>query len=129
RVRAVPARPSPAVNSPSTAASAVAPGWVIPSWTTILRVLWAAGAMLQLGFLGWQLLRLRRIQRAGVPWLEGREIVRMLAGECGVRKSVDILLHEDIAAPVPSGGFRPVILLPLDINRWNQTNFRPPSIT
>src|SRR5262249_44763413 len=80
-VRGVAAAPIPAVISPSTAASAAAPVWVIPSWTTILRVLWAAGAMLQLGFLAWQLLRLRRIQRAGVPWLEGRDLARTLAGE------------------------------------------------
>ena len=87
----------------------------MPSWSTILPGFWATGALLQLGFLGWQLLRLRRIQRAGVPWLEGRDLVRMLAGECGVSRTVDVLLHEEIQAPVTCGTLRPVVLLPFGV--------------
>jgi beta-lactamase regulating signal transducer with metallopeptidase domain/ankyrin repeat protein len=111
-------------TSPATAAVVAARSWVLPSSTEILRAVWAGGAILQLVFLGWQLLQLRRIRRAGVPWLEGRELVRTLAGECGVRKSVDILLHEDILAPVTCGGVRPVILLPFDAQAWSDDNLR-----
>src|SRR5438067_1796370 len=84
-VQAVAAAPAAAVISPSSGAPVAVPGWVLPSWTTTMLVLWAGGALLQVGLLGCQLLGLRRIQRAGVPWLEGRELVRMLAAECGVR--------------------------------------------
>jgi bla regulator protein blaR1 len=114
----------PAGITPSAAAPVGAARWVIPSWTTIMRVVWAGGTMLQLGFLGWQLLRLRRIQRAGVPWLEGRDLVQKLAGEYGVRRKVDILLHEEIAAPITCGVLRPVILLPFGVRSWNQDDLR-----
>jgi ankyrin repeat protein/beta-lactamase regulating signal transducer with metallopeptidase domain len=118
------AAPIPAVISPSTAAPGAAPGWVIPSWTMIVRVLWAGGAMLQLGFLGWQLLRLRRIQRTGVPWLEGRDLTRILAAECGVSRTVDVLLHEEIPAPVTCGALRPVVLLPFGVRTWSEDDLR-----
>jgi hypothetical protein len=36
----------------------------------------------QLGFLGLHLLRLRRIRREGIPWLERRDSIRSLAREC-----------------------------------------------
>jgi beta-lactamase regulating signal transducer with metallopeptidase domain/ankyrin repeat protein len=122
--RTVAAAPVATVIHPSTAAPVAAPGWVSPSWTTIMLVLWAGGALLQLGFLGWQLLRLRRIQRAGVPWLEGRDLARLLAAECGIRGPVDVLLHEDIPAPVTCGALRPVILLPFDVPGWSDDDLR-----
>jgi ankyrin repeat protein len=90
----------------------------------MIVVLWALGASLQLGFLGWQLLRLRRLQRAGIPWLEGRNLVRSLAAECGVRGTVDVLLHEEIPAPVTCGALRPVILLPFDVRSWSEGDLR-----
>ena len=111
-------------TSPQAAAPVSARTWLVPSWKEIFRAVWIGGAMLQFGFLAWQLLWLRRVRRAGVPWLEGRELVRTLAGECGVRKSVDVLLHEDIVAPVTCGGVRPVILLPFDAQTWSDDNLR-----
>ncbi len=89
-----------------------------------MLMLWGGGASLQLGLLAWQLLRLRRIQRAGVPWLEGRDLARMLAAECGVRGTVDVLLHEEIPAPVTCGVLRPVILLPFDVTGWSEDDLR-----
>ena len=114
----------PSDLSPAAAAPAGTRTRPLPSWKEILRVVWIGGAILQFGFLAWQLLRLRRVRRAGVPWLEGREQVRRLAGECGVRKSVDVLLHENIVAPVTCGGVRPVILLPFDAQAWSEDNIR-----
>ncbi len=122
--RTVPAPPAAAIISPLSAAPVVAPGWVLPSWTTVMLVLWAGGALLQLRFLGWQLLRLRSIQRAGVPWLEGRELARVLAAESGVRGPVDVLLHEEIPAPVTCGALRPVILLPFHVQSWSGDDLR-----
>jgi beta-lactamase regulating signal transducer with metallopeptidase domain len=116
--------PAPAVINSPAVAPAPAQRWGGPSWATILRAVWAGGAMLQLAFLGWQLLRLRRTQRAGIPWLEGRQLVRMLAGECGVRTAVDVLLHEKIPAPVTCGVLRPVILLPFDARTWSEEDLR-----
>src|SRR3954471_14488209 len=62
-VQTIAAEPTAAVISPSTAAPVAAPRWVLPSWTTMMLGLWAGGALLQLGVLGWQVVRLRRIQR------------------------------------------------------------------
>ena len=89
-----------------------------------LRVLWAGGAMLQLGFLGWQLLRLRRIQRTGIPWLEGRDLARMLAAECGVRgRSMSCSTRrsrpQSLAAPyVPSYCYLSMF------GRWSEDDLR-----
>lgn len=118
------AAPVPSDPSPAAAAAVSARAWPVPSWKEVLRAVWIVGAMLQFGFLGWQLLRLRRVRRAGVPWLEGRELVRTLAAECGVRQSVDVLLHEDISAPVTCGGVRPVILMPFEAQTWSDENVR-----
>jgi ankyrin repeat protein len=51
-------------------------------------------------------------------------MVRMLAGECGIRKSVDILLHEEIQAPVTCGALRPVVLLPFGVREWSEDDLR-----
>ncbi|PWT85648.1 MAG: hypothetical protein C5B56_13710 [Proteobacteria bacterium] len=123
-VQAVPAAPAAAVIGPPVAAPATAQSWALPSWTTILLLLWTGGALLQLGMLAGQLWRLRRMQRAGVPWLEGRDLARKLAVECGVRGTVNVLLHEDIPAPVTCGVLRAVILLPFNVREWSEDDLR-----
>jgi ankyrin repeat protein len=75
-------------------------------------------------FLGWQLFRLRRIQRAAIPWLNGRDLVRALAAESCVSRRVDVLLHEEIQAPVTCGAIRPVILLPFSVRNWSESDLR-----
>ena len=116
--------PAPPVDRMPAEAAPVAHASAMPSWGTILRVLWAGGVILQFGFLGWQLLRLRRMQRTAVPWLEGRRLVRTLAAECGVSRTVDVLLHEEIPAPVTCGSIHPVILLPFGVRNWSEDDLR-----
>lgn len=98
--------------------------WPLPSWMTIIRTVWLAGALLLLAQLAIDLRRLYRIRREGLPWMESRELVQWLAGECDVRRKVEVLLHEDIPGPLTCGIWRPVILLPDEACEWNEAYLR-----
>src|SRR5262245_49177354 len=92
----IPAAPPVALTAPTIAslpsrATGSAP-WSLPSWMTILRTLWLAGAFLLLAQLAFDLRRLYRIRRDGLPWLERRELMRSLAGESGISRNVEVLL-------------------------------------
>jgi hypothetical protein len=70
--------------------------------------------------LGRDLWRRRPIRRDGLPCPELRALTQSLAAECGVRRSVEVLLHEDIAAPLTFGLWHPAIVLPSDAPEWSQ---------
>jgi beta-lactamase regulating signal transducer with metallopeptidase domain len=96
--------------------------WSLPSWLTIVRLVWLAGALLLLVRLAVDLRRLYRICRGGRAWLERREIVQSLASESGIRRKVEVLLHEGIPGPLTCGLWRPVILLPDEACEWNEAD-------
>jgi ankyrin repeat protein len=50
--------------------------------------------------------------------------VQSLAAECGVSRSVEVLLHEEVAAPLTYGVWRPAILLPYDAREWSEEDLR-----
>lgn len=99
-------------------------GWSAPPWPTLFRSGWIAGAMLLFLPLAVALWRVRCIRRDGLPWPEMRELMQSLATECGVRRSVQVLLHEDIPAPLTCGVWRPVIVLPADARGWSEADLR-----
>jgi beta-lactamase regulating signal transducer with metallopeptidase domain len=68
--------------------------------------------------------RVRRLRRNGIPWLEQRGPVRAVAAECGIDARIELLLHENVAAPVTYGIRRPTIVLPLDIGEWRDADLR-----
>ncbi len=68
--------------------------------------------------------RLIRIGRQGIPWLEARELVRNLCEENGISRDVPILLHEAVAAPLTYGALQPRILLPADARTWADGDLR-----
>src|SRR5215475_1098567 len=98
--------------------------WSLPSWMTIFRTVWLIGAFLLLAQLAVDLRRLYRIRRDGLPWLERRELMRVLASECGIRRNVEVLLHEGIQGPLTCGIWRPAILLPAKAGEWNEADLR-----
>jgi beta-lactamase regulating signal transducer with metallopeptidase domain len=98
--------------------------WSMPTWPAIVRSGWAAGALLMLAWLALDILRLRRLSREGLPWLELRGLTRSLAAECGIRRPVEVLLHEGITAPLTCGARQPVILLPPDARAWGDADLR-----
>ena len=107
--------PSPATENAS---------WSARSWITIVRLVWIAGAILLLLHLGVDLWRLHRIRRDGLPWPEQRELMQSLTTECGIRRSVEVLLHEGILAPLTYGLWRPAILLPYEACDWSEADLR-----
>jgi beta-lactamase regulating signal transducer with metallopeptidase domain len=123
-----PAAPSVALTAPTGAslpnrATESAP-WSLPSWLTIVRAVWLAGAFLLLAQLAVDLRRLYRTRRDGLPWLERRELMQSLASECGIRRNVEVLLHEGIPGPLTCGIWRPAILLPDEASEWNEADLR-----
>jgi bla regulator protein blaR1 len=91
---------------------------------TLLRYGWSAVAMLFLVPVAAVIWRLRRLRRCGLPWLKGEPLVRAIAAQAGIERPVDILLHEDIAAPLTCGFGRPAIVLPPDADEWGEADVR-----
>ena len=128
-IRAVkPISPAPNLTAP-VSASVPAPATdnaasSTISWITIIRMLWMAGATLLLLQLGVDLWRLYRIRRDGLPWPEQNDLVQSLSTEAGVRRPVEVLLHEGILAPLTYGIWRPAILLPSEAREWSVADLR-----
>src|SRR5262245_15080492 len=113
----------PTVASLPNRATESAP-WSLPGWLTIFRTVWLAGALLLLAQLAVDLRRLYRTRREGLLWMESRELMQWLASDCGVRRKVDVLLHEGILGPLTCGIWRPAILLPNEACEWNEADLR-----
>jgi uncharacterized protein (TIGR03435 family) len=90
------------------------------SRSTWLLVAWAVGALVFLLPICAGLWQLREVRRFSVPWLRGHDIVREFATEAGIRRSVEVLMHESFAGPMTYGVVRPVIVFPPDAGLWNQ---------
>ena len=86
----------------------------------MIWMIWAVGAALLLTRLAISLVRLRRTRRAGIPSLELNRTMRILTTSAGMRRQVEVLLHDDVEVPFTSGFLRPVILLPRDASRWSE---------
>ena len=98
--------------------------WISKSRQMLFLAAWAIGATLFFASFARALWRLRGIRRRSVPWPEAGAMLRTLADEAGVRQPVDVLLHEDIVAPLTCGLMRPAILLPADAREWSEPDLR-----
>jgi uncharacterized protein (TIGR03435 family) len=96
----------------------------IPSLPAALRIVWALGAGLFLVPFLLALWRLRRIRYTGLPWLQGEALAGGVANETGMRRRFDVLVHEEVAAPMTCGSLRPAVLLPADARAWSHTDLR-----
>lgn len=113
-----PARIDVAV-SPDTNARSYA-----PTIATLVSVAWLSGTVLVLCWLAAGVWRLGRMRRRGLPWPEFRTRALELANEAGVRRPVEVLLHEDVVAPIAFGILRPAVLLPPDAPEWTEADLR-----
>ena len=102
----------------------VSSGRVVLSWPLLLQLTWIAGTLILLIRLGVGMLRLSRLRRDGLPWPELNETSRSLAQECAVRRPVEILLHEDVPAPMTYGVHRATIILPITARNWSEVALR-----
>ncbi|MGH9871918.1 MAG: M56 family metallopeptidase [Pyrinomonadaceae bacterium] len=98
--------------------------WSMPSWSALIRSVWIAGAVLMIISLMVDLWRVRRLRRNGLPWTQVRELTQTLATGCGLRRPVEVLLHEDIRAPLTCGVWHPLIVLPSDASEWAEADLR-----
>ena len=65
------------------------------------------------------LMQVRLLRRRGLPWRAGQPLVDALAGDAGLRRRIDVLLHEGIVAPATCGVRRAAILFPIDADSWS----------
>jgi bla regulator protein blaR1 len=96
-------------------AEAARPGWT-PSAEGALRTVWTAGAALLLASLVVSMWRVSRIRRTAVPWLDAPAA---RASHLGAPDAVDLLVHEDVAAPFTCGVLRPALIFPPDAREWS----------
>ncbi len=134
----------PAASAPATFSSSASPSGRISSttmpgipgasapaarstWDIGRRMpafIWAGGVVLLLGSTGVALLRLGGTRRRGLPWPERAALIQELTSDLNIRRSVSVLLHEDVAAPLTCGVRQPTILLPLDARGWEEADLR-----
>jgi uncharacterized protein (TIGR03435 family) len=86
-------------------------GWVITSIAFLLPI--AAGL--------WQT---RWLRRSGEPWCHAQSILKTLSMESGIRRRVQVLLHEAVFGPMTCGIVHPTIFLPLDATTWPEEDLR-----
>jgi beta-lactamase regulating signal transducer with metallopeptidase domain len=117
---------APMVAIGSTMVAQSWPGALRLPWTTVLGMVWMAGAALVLGRLVWGwvavallALRARAVEDAG--WLA-------LLAECssalGVRRRVRLLRAPEIGTPLTWGTLRPAVVLPEGADGWPEAHRR-----
>jgi beta-lactamase regulating signal transducer with metallopeptidase domain len=94
----------------------------VPSLPALLRFGWALGTVLLLVSLGVSLWKLGRIRRRAYPWIPRNPLVIALIKDVGVSRSVELVLHEELAAPLTCGSRRPVVILPSDAATWSDAD-------
>jgi len=99
-------------------------GSIVVSLSALWLSAWAAGALLFLLPIVVGLWQMRSLCRTGVSWTHGRSVAGSLAVGSGIRRRVEVLLHESAPGPMTCGVVRPTIVLPLDARTWNDEDLR-----
>ncbi len=92
--------------------------WWNAATPQLVAAIWMGGVLLFAipVFIGF--MQVTRLRRTGLPWRAGQPRVDALAREAGLRRPIDVLLHESVAAPATGGIRRHAILFPLDVATW-----------
>jgi bla regulator protein blaR1 len=90
------------------------------SLSVILLAGWMSGAALFLLPVVIGLWQIHSVRRNGLPWPHGQTVTERLAIEAGVRRRVEVLLHEALPGPMACGVVRPAIVLPQDAESWKR---------
>ena len=104
-----------------TASSYAARSWPSVDAGGVVMAIWLAGCLFVLGRLALGHIVLARLVRRAYPltspaWLSAIDEASYITG---VSRRVSLLVSDDIGAPVTSGVFRPVILVPLESSNWS----------
>ena len=86
--------------------------------STLMLSLWAAGVIVFLLPITAGLWQLRRIRRFGVPWRHGQTVVQELAERVGIKRQIDVVLHDDVVGPMTCRILHPAIVCPADVQLW-----------
>jgi uncharacterized protein (TIGR03435 family) len=116
-----PAISNRAVPGPNTAGR---PAWLSLSISSVVAVVWAAGAALFLLPMVAGVWQLGRIRRSGLPWAHGRTVLQELVYETHTKIRVAVLSHGSIPGPITCGIFRPVIVFPSVADSWSEADLR-----
>jgi bla regulator protein blaR1 len=87
--------------------------------SALLWAIWSAGALLCLLPVLAGTWQVRALRRSGSSSARGDALLRTLSAQAGLRRSIAVRMHESILGPMTYGTLRPVILLPLDTERWS----------
>jgi uncharacterized protein (TIGR03435 family) len=110
--------------SPHSAAVPAPAPWKLPSAELLTRTAWLLGTAMTLLPLVLGLWRLRDIRRRAHSWPDGQELIDVLRESVGVRRTVTVVLHDDVAAPMTCGWMRPAIAMPADAPNWPAPDVR-----
>lgn len=104
-------------GSPKTGTSPSSMGGSRP-WSVLLLSTYLLGALLQAGFLGAGLLRLRRLTRDSERDDYCQQVAGRLASSLGVRRPVRVGVSS-VEFPFAWGCWRPVVILPAEFRGWS----------
>lgn len=112
---------APAVANAAESFSGISLPSLLP---TVLLAIWVGGAFLLIASMLIDLMKVRNLRRHGLPSQSLADLTRTLAREGGVRRRVDVLLHEGVPAPFTCGWLRPAVILPADASRWSDVELQ-----
>ena len=90
----------------------------------IIHLIWICGALVFMAPPAISAWRVRRYRRGALPWLERQDGMRARAAELGIHIPVEVLLHEQIAAPLTCGVLNPAVLFPADAPERGEADLR-----
>jgi uncharacterized protein (TIGR03435 family) len=89
------------------------------SLATLMLAGWGTGVALFLLPVVVGLWQIRSLRRSGLPWRHGQSLVEPLALDAGIRRPVEVLLHEALLGPMACGVAHPAMVLPRDAETWS----------
>jgi uncharacterized protein (TIGR03435 family) len=110
---------SATTGSVATRAAAVRPSVSRISLSNLLLLGWAVGVVAFILPVVVGLCQIRLLRRSGLPWRHGQSVVDSLALSAGIRRRIEVLLHEKTPGPMMCGVANPAIVLPRDAETWN----------
>jgi bla regulator protein blaR1 len=91
---------------------------------SVAMSLWLAGVVAFLIPLVAGVWRVRRLRREALPAIDMQRALARLAAAAGVRRDIDLSMHEELAAPITCGIARAAIVVPPDAGAWSDAALR-----